>query len=108
VLHAGNRILLADGSLSIEVTEILNDRELKGRVLNSKSLGERKNCNLPGAPWAPLTVLCCWNLLVARSWHCSSVAAAVLMVYYCARSLSYFGTCQSCVFVRYTLGLCWF
>jgi pyruvate kinase len=47
---AGNRILLADGTVSIEVLEILNDRELKGRVLNTKSLGERKNGNLPGMP----------------------------------------------------------
>ena len=28
--------------------EILSDTELRGRVLNSKLLGERKNCNLPG------------------------------------------------------------
>lgn len=44
----GNMILLADGSVSIVVEEVLNDREVKGKVLNSKSLGERKNCNLPG------------------------------------------------------------
>jgi pyruvate kinase len=30
------------------VVEILSDTELRGRVLNSKALGERKNCNLPG------------------------------------------------------------
>eukprot|EP00983_Pelagomonas_calceolata_P011254 361554-Pelagomonas_calceolata.AAC.4 len=44
----GNLILLADGSISIRVDEIVSDRELRGTVLNSKSLGERKNCNLPG------------------------------------------------------------
>ena len=44
----GNKILLADGTLSIEILSILSDTELKGRVLNSKVLGERKNCNLPG------------------------------------------------------------
>ncbi|CAG9465389.1 unnamed protein product [Pedinophyceae sp. YPF-701] len=44
----GNRILLADGSVVIEVVEILSDTELKGKVLNTKTLGERKNCNLPG------------------------------------------------------------
>jgi hypothetical protein len=27
----------------------MNERELKGIVQNSKVLGERKNCNLPGA-----------------------------------------------------------
>jgi pyruvate kinase len=41
----GNRILLADG---IEVLEILNATEIKGRVMNTKELGQRKNCNLPG------------------------------------------------------------
>lgn len=44
----GNRILLADGSISIQVDEILSDTELRGTVLNSKKLGQRKNCNLPG------------------------------------------------------------
>ena len=44
----GQRILLADGTISIEVVQILNDTELKGKVLNAKKLGERKNCNLPG------------------------------------------------------------
>jgi len=44
----GNKILLADGSITIQVEEILNVRELRGTVLNSKELGQRKNCNLPG------------------------------------------------------------
>jgi pyruvate kinase len=44
----GNRILLADGSISIQVDQILSDTELRGTVLNSKKLGQRKNCNLPG------------------------------------------------------------
>jgi pyruvate kinase len=44
----GNRILIADGNLSVEVVEILSATELKGKVLNSKELGQRKNCNLPG------------------------------------------------------------
>eukprot|EP00798_Chlamydomonas_sp_ICE-L_P026970 gene26970-34984_t len=43
-----NKILLADGSLSIRVEEVLSATELRGTVLNSKTLGERKNCNLPG------------------------------------------------------------
>lgn len=33
----------------VQVEEILSDTELRGTVLNSKVLGERKNCNLPGA-----------------------------------------------------------
>eukprot|EP00966_Prymnesium_polylepis_P319489 7375946-Prymnesium_polylepis.1 len=44
----GNRLLFADGSVVIEVVEILDDKNLKGKVLNSKKLGQRKNGNLPG------------------------------------------------------------
>lgn len=44
----GNRILLADGTISIEVVEIISATELRGKVLNSKALGQRKDCNLPG------------------------------------------------------------
>jgi pyruvate kinase len=44
----GNRILLADGSISIQVDQILSGTELRGTVLNTKKLGQRKNCNLPG------------------------------------------------------------
>ena len=47
-VSVGNRILIADGSICIDILEILDDKVLKGRVLNSKELGERKNCNLPG------------------------------------------------------------
>ena len=45
----GSKILLSGASIAIEVTEILSDKELRGRVLNSKKLGERKTVNLPGA-----------------------------------------------------------
>ena len=34
--------------IALEVTEITSDSELKAKVLNSKKLGQRKNCNLPG------------------------------------------------------------
>jgi pyruvate kinase len=44
----GNVILLADGSVSIEVTAIVSATVLKGRIKNSAKLAERKNCNLPG------------------------------------------------------------
>ncbi len=44
----GNKILLADGSISITVDQITSPRTLVGTVLNSKKLGQRKNCNLPG------------------------------------------------------------
>ncbi|PNG99389.1 Pyruvate kinase, cytosolic isozyme, partial [Tetrabaena socialis] len=43
----GSRILIADGTLSIEVLEITSPTELRGRCLNAKTLGQRKNCNLP-------------------------------------------------------------
>ena len=45
----GNRLLFADGSIVIEVVEIIDEKNLKGKVLNSKKLGQRKNGNLPGA-----------------------------------------------------------
>ena len=79
LLGAGNRILLADGSLSIEVLEILSKRELKGRVLNSKSLGERKNCNLPGmvpASMSLITTVCSkknGSCLAQRHTYCKCV-----------------------------------
>jgi hypothetical protein len=44
----GNNILIADGSISIRVDSIVSKTVLKGTVLNTKKLGERKNCNLPG------------------------------------------------------------
>ena len=47
-VQAGNRILLADGSISIEAEAVLSATELRGRVLNTQELGQRKNCNLPG------------------------------------------------------------
>ena len=47
-VQPGNKLLFADGSLCIEVVEILDERNLKGRVMNDKTLGERKNGNLPG------------------------------------------------------------
>ncbi|WIA36024.1 hypothetical protein OEZ86_007385 [Tetradesmus obliquus] len=47
-VRPGGRILLADGSITIKVLEILDDTKLLGSCLNSKTLGQRKNCNLPG------------------------------------------------------------
>lgn len=44
----GDRILLADGSVSITVQKILSPTELLGQIMGSCSLGQRKNCNLPG------------------------------------------------------------
>jgi len=47
-VKVGSRILIADGSIVLEVKEMVSDTVLKATVLNSKELGERKNCNLPG------------------------------------------------------------
>jgi len=43
----GNRILMADGSLVLQVKSCGSDYVIT-EVLNDCSLGERKNCNLPG------------------------------------------------------------
>ena len=47
-VSVGDRILLADGTVSIAVEEIVSGIELRGTCLNTKELGQRKNCNLPG------------------------------------------------------------
>jgi len=47
-LKPGNIIKMADGSLSVQVLEVLSEKELKGRCLNAKVLGQNKNVNLPG------------------------------------------------------------
>ncbi|KAL6747624.1 pyruvate kinase [Haematococcus lacustris] len=44
----GGRILIGDGSITLEVMAIKSATELQAKVLNSYLLGERKNCNLPG------------------------------------------------------------
>ncbi len=59
----GNRLLLADGSISIRVEEILSKTELRGTVLNSKKLGQRKVC-LGGCPQVCRTV-CTFGCAVA-------------------------------------------
>ena len=46
-VKVGQTILIADGSISGKVTEVLED-SVKVELLNSAKLGERKNMNLPG------------------------------------------------------------
>jgi pyruvate kinase len=46
-VKVGGKILMADGSIVLEVSEI-GDDWVKTRVLNSGKLGEKKNMNLPG------------------------------------------------------------
>ena len=49
-VKVGSRILVADGSLALEVTEIgQNSDHVLARVLNNVSFGDNKNMNLPGA-----------------------------------------------------------
>lgn len=46
-VKVGGKILMADGSIVLEVVEIGTD-SIKTRVLNTGKLGEKKNMNLPG------------------------------------------------------------
>lgn len=47
----GDRILISDGTITIKVVKIISATELLGEVGNTKELGQRKNCNLPGRQW---------------------------------------------------------
>jgi len=47
-VQIGSTIFIADGSVTCEVSEIL-ENSVKVKVLNSATIGERKNMNLPGA-----------------------------------------------------------
>ncbi len=47
-VKTGSRILVADGSLLLEVTEI-KPESVMARVMNNCSFGDNKNMNLPGA-----------------------------------------------------------
>jgi pyruvate kinase len=44
----GGRVLVADGSLLLEVVEC-REESIVARILNNATIGERKNMNLPGA-----------------------------------------------------------
>lgn len=47
-VNVGSRILVADGAVVLEVTE-LRSESVMAKVLNNATIGERKNMNLPGA-----------------------------------------------------------
>ena len=47
-VDVGSMILVADGSLSLQVTEIKED-SVMAKIMNNASLGDKKNMNLPGA-----------------------------------------------------------
>ncbi|XP_065063835.1 pyruvate kinase PKM-like [Rhopilema esculentum] len=44
----GSKIFIADGLLSLEVTDVLDDHVMT-KILNDAAISSRKNCNLPGA-----------------------------------------------------------
>lgn len=48
VLEPGDKIQLQDGTVSVEITEIVNPTVLKGRALNGGMLGENKSANFHG------------------------------------------------------------
>jgi len=49
-VHKGSRILMADGTFMLEVESVDHaSQSVQCRVLNTATLGEQKNCNLPGA-----------------------------------------------------------
>ena len=45
----GSQIFIADGSLSLTVKEIVDEKTIIASVVNDATIGSRKNCNLPGA-----------------------------------------------------------
>lgn len=47
-VQVGSMILVADGSLSLQVTEI-KEESVMAKVMNKATLGDKKNMNLPGA-----------------------------------------------------------
>ena len=51
-----------------QVVRILNDKEVLGRCLNSKSLGARKNCNLPGLWVLGVCVYMCLCCVCDGGW----------------------------------------
>jgi pyruvate kinase len=47
-VQVGSPILVADGSLSLTVTEV-REKSIMARIMNNASFGDKKNMNLPGA-----------------------------------------------------------
>ena len=47
-VKVGSKMLVADGSLMLEVTDVM-ENSVNARILNNCVIGERKNMNLPGA-----------------------------------------------------------
>jgi len=45
----GSDIVIADGNFLLTVKEIIDEKNIMTTVLNDATIGDRKNCNLPGA-----------------------------------------------------------
>lgn len=56
---------------TVQVLDIVDDKHLLGQCMNSKSLGQRKNCNLPGEQPA------------AAHMPCKKGASAVYLTFMC-------------------------
>jgi len=48
-VHVGSDIVIADGNFLLRVSEIVDENTIKATVLNTATIGSRKNCNLPGS-----------------------------------------------------------
>jgi len=48
-VKVGSEIVIADGNFLLKVKEIIDDSNILTEVLNTATIGSRKNCNLPGA-----------------------------------------------------------
>lgn len=48
-VRVGSDVVIADGNLLLKVTAIIDDVTIMTTVLNTATIGDRKNCNLPGA-----------------------------------------------------------
>jgi pyruvate kinase len=49
VLSVGSKFAIADGTLGIQVVELVSDTVVKGKALNPHMLGQLKNCKLLGS-----------------------------------------------------------
>lgn len=90
----GSRILLADGSISIDILRKLSETELEGRVCNTAKLGQRKNCSLPGVK-VDLPVLNEKDIDDLQNWGCVHSVDFV--------AASFVQSCEDVRFIRKTL-----
>lgn len=78
-ISPGDRILLADGSVAITIQKILSPTEVLGSVVGSCSLGQRKNCNLPGVTLITTSDACCSFWIFYTVLVCTFVLSSILI-----------------------------